>query len=911
MRKSDFYTYIYTCFYTKCRDLFFKPCKMKKLLNLIILIYLFTLSFKPLCQTLVEDFELPTPITRAYIDLIKINSENKILISGSIDFFNDIEKPKTIKLNTDGSLDQGFNLSSNISFKNIEFLSNGDIIGVTNDSLYKLSSTGLTSKSIKIEHSSSIALKHDNIFIVSAESGLKKYNSNLELDTSFKNDNVFDATFMYTIALQGDYILVAGNFTTINGISQNDIARFDSDGFFDSSFNTGTGTSDAIFSLVVQNDEKIILGKAFINSFNGTSFNGLVRLNVNGSIDTSFSPPKLNGATQNVVLQNNKIIISAFYDDGTTTEHRLIRLNTDGTIDNTFSIINSKIYEIALTDNGSILTDSNDSEFGLNKYSLDGIIDNSFNPPITSIGYFNDAAYYDGFIIISGDFFKLNNIKTFQLGKIDLEGKIDTYFIVEENEINTQFPVEIKIKNLNEIYTSYGNKLIRLNENGNIDTSFQTPEYVVNPKGINDPYFAHQFEFLENNKIVIAGPNGVYLLNADGSHNTTFSLKRDYSSTAFTIELQSTNNIIYGSFFTQINDINTNKIVRLNYDDGSIENTFNIGDGPTTIPFMTGIHYTKVLPNDEILISFRGQYNGLTSNLNLYKLGVNGALDTDFISNINSTYDLEDNFSIGGSPHGINYMDDSFIFPFYDFSKSMLSLGKLNFDGTTVSDFSLENQININRFYGRKIAHIDQRMFLILGDLEITNSGDFKKGALFVDDNCPVITGTTSNLQTTKETPLPITVNDVTIEDPDNTSGDFTIKVLDGDNYSILNNTITPDNDFIGSLKVSLVVNDGEGISQVFKIDVQVNELLSTKEKHNNHFSIFPNPTSGIIRIKSNIYNKVTNIKIYSLNGHLLLSKFHQETQMNTIDLGNLQKGIYFLHISNNAHKEVFKIIKN
>lgn len=883
---------------------------MKKLLNLIILIYLFTLSFKPFCQTLVETFELPTPITKAYVNLIETNSEDKIFISGSIDFFNNVEKPKTLKLNADGSLDQTFNISSNISFNNLEFLSNGDIIGVTNDSLYKLNSSGLISKKVKVGYRSSIALKNDNVFVVSVESGLKKYDSNLELDASFKNDNEFDATYLSAIAIQGDYLLVAGNFTTVNGINQNDIARFDADGFFDPTFNTGTGTSDKIGSLIVQNDEKIILGNSYINSFNGISFNGLARLNIDGSIDTNFSPPNLNGPVQDIVLKNDKIIISAFHYNGTTTEPRLIKLNTDGTIDNTFNIINTNIFKIALTTNGSIITNSDDSNFGLNKYSLDGAIDNIFNPPVTSIGYFNDAAYYNGFIILSGDFFRLNDIETFQLGKINLEGTVDTSFKVEKNEINTQFPVEIKINDLNKIYTSYGKTLIRLDANGNIDGGFETPEYVVNSGGINDPNFVHKFEFLQNNKIVVAGPNGVYLLNEDGSQDIMFNVKKDINSTALSIETQSTDNIIYGSYFTKINDVDTNKIVRLNHGDGSIDNTFNIGDGPAATPPFAGINYVKVLPNDEILITYSGQFNGLTSNLNLYKLGVNGALDTSFINNLNSTYDLDDNFSIGGSPDGINYMDDSFIFPFYDFSKSAYALGKLNFDGTSVSDFTLDDQIKINRFYGRKIVHIDQRMFLVLGDIEIINNGNLKKGALFIDDNSPVITGTTSNLHTTEETPLPITVNDVTIEDPDNTAGDFTITVLDGDNYSKSNNTITPDNDFLGQLKVSLVANDGEGISQVFKINVQVNELLNTEKKHHNNFSISPNPTPGLIKIKSNFNHKEVNIKLYSLNGSLLLSKPYLETQ-NTINLESLQKGIYFLHINNNKNKEVFKIIKN
>ena len=55
-------------------------------------------------------------------------------------------------------------------------------------------------------------------------------------------------------------ILMAGSFTSYNGLIRNRMARIRSDGSLDSSFNAGTGTSNnPIFSMAIQTDVKILI----------------------------------------------------------------------------------------------------------------------------------------------------------------------------------------------------------------------------------------------------------------------------------------------------------------------------------------------------------------------------------------------------------------------------------------------------------------------------------------------------------------------------------------------------------------------------------------------------------------------------------------------------------------------------
>ena len=84
----------------------------------------------------------------------------------------------------------------------------------------------------------------------------------------------------------------------------------------------------------------------------------------------------------------------------------------------------------------------------------------------------------------------------------------------------------------------------------------------------------------------------------------------------------------------------------------------------------------------------------------------------------------------------------------------------------------------------------------------------------------PVITAH-QLVSTDEDTPRAITVADIVIADPDNTSG-FVLSVFPGENYSLVGNTITPSPDYNGLLTVDVQVSDGELTSNVYHLPVQV-----------------------------------------------------------------------------------------
>ena len=87
----------------------------------------------------------------------------------------------------------------------------------------------------------------------------------------------------------------------------------------------------------------------------------------------------------------------------------------------------------------------------------------------------------------------------------------------------------------------------------------------------------------------------------------------------------------------------------------------------------------------------------------------------------------------------------------------------------------------------------------------------------------PVITGQTA-LQTSEESPLAISLSNLTVNDPDDAyPSEFTLRLEAGNNYTVSGDVITPALNFEGPLTVPVIVNDGTSDSEPFNLQVTVN----------------------------------------------------------------------------------------
>gem|GEM_PF-4252321 len=115
-------------------------------------------------------------------------------------------------------------------------------------------------------------------------------------------------------------------------------------GTLDPSFSAGRGplqvSAGTGYGAVLQSDGRIIVG-GFFNGIGFTPVNGLVRLNPDGSVDSTFDPSALaidvittGSYPKPLCLQaDGKIIVGITFITSDEADKPLVRLNRDGSID--------------------------------------------------------------------------------------------------------------------------------------------------------------------------------------------------------------------------------------------------------------------------------------------------------------------------------------------------------------------------------------------------------------------------------------------------------------------------------------------------------------------------------------------------------------------------------------------------
>ncbi len=246
-------------------------------------------------------------------------------------------------------------------------------------------------------------------------------------------DGTLDNTFNFgaglnnavlALALQPDgRVVVGGTFTIVYGTSRNAIARLNSNGTVDTSFIVGSGANGPVQAVALQSDGKILIGGDF-TSFNGTPRAHIARLNTNGTLDVTFDPGTgANGAVNAIAVTSTGSILigGAFTTVNGAVAPRLARLTSSGSLDGTFnpgSGANDYVSSIAVQPDGRIVVGGNFTQFNgqirnrLVRLNSDGSLD-----PTTNFGAgANDLIAtialqnYDGKIVVGGSFTEFDGL---------------------------------------------------------------------------------------------------------------------------------------------------------------------------------------------------------------------------------------------------------------------------------------------------------------------------------------------------------------------------------------------------------------------------------------------------------------------------------------------------------------------
>ncbi|MBY0435859.1 MAG: fibronectin type III domain-containing protein, partial [Cyclobacteriaceae bacterium] len=614
---------------------------------------------------------------------VALQQDGKILIGGNFTSYNGVARNRIARLNADGSLDVGFDPGNgaNNSVRSIALQVDGKILiggffssynGVTITFAARLNSDGSldggfnpatinsTVYTISTQPDGKILIGGDFTFYsVTSRSRIARLNSDGSLDNTFDPGIGANTTVRTAIVQSDGKILIGGAFTSYGGVSSNYIARINSDGSPDNAFTTGTGANSWIYSIILQTDGKILIAGLF-TSYNGVSIKRIARLNADGSLDSGFISGLNDLVITMAIESNGKIIVGGIFTsiDG-VGQNSIARLSNDGSLGAGFNHIsgsgaNGLVYTVAQQSDGKILIGGFFTSYNgvkrnyIARINSDGSLDATFDPGVgANNSIFSIALQGDGKIIIGGDFTSYNGVNRNRIARLNSNGSLDLTFDpgtgADNGNLSTSNGVySIAVQSDGKIlvgglFTVFNgaprNRIVRLNDNGSIDPGFSIGSGFVS--SIAGTGGVLSLVIQQDGKILVGGffityngtpRNAIARLNTDGSLDIGFNPGSGANNSIFSVQLQQDSKILIGGNFSVYNGVNQNTIARIN-PDGSLDSGFNPGTSTGT---NSSIRSLALQSDGKILIGgFFTSYNGTAVN-NLARLNINGSIDLEF-----------------------------------------------------------------------------------------------------------------------------------------------------------------------------------------------------------------------------------------------------------------------------------------
>ena len=321
------------------------------------------------------------------------DNSGDIYVGGDFTTVNGVTHNRLVRMNSDGTVDTGFNIGTGMNDRvyNITPVPDGSgdvyvggnftsVNGVTYNRLVRMNSDGTVDSGFNIgtgmnDYVRSITPAPDdsgdvyvggNFTTVNGvtHNRLVRMNGDGTVDSGFNigtGMNSWVTSIAPTSDGSGD-VYVGGLFATVNNVIYNSLVRMNKDGSVDSGFNIGTGMNDWVYSIAPATDNSgdIYVGGLF-TTVNGVTYNRLVRMNSDGTVDAGFNIGT--GMNDNVVSlapvtdSSGDVYVGGYFTTvNGVTHNRLVRMNSDGTVDTGFNIgtgMNSWVNSIAPATDGS------------------------------------------------------------------------------------------------------------------------------------------------------------------------------------------------------------------------------------------------------------------------------------------------------------------------------------------------------------------------------------------------------------------------------------------------------------------------------------------------------------------------------------------------------------------------------
>ena len=557
-------------------------------------------------------------------------ADGKRVIAGLFKRINGTTACGVARFNTNGTLDASFqqNIGTQAVGHRLRLLSNGQLLLLNTD----------VTTSMVLMHVGGI--NRVTLLKINADG---TGDPSLDVGTGPTSTLSYGSFVSDVLPLANGKFIVTGQFDHFSGTPANGIVRLLANGTVDPTFDSGTGLNQsnvAVFRRVVELPNGQLLACGRFTSYNGTARNGLLRLNANGGLDTSFEADFTSSYTDIAVQADGKILVRglALYGKAGTSAPReasIARLLPNGTYDPSFASTYFQYGEvfayegdaIQLLPNGQLLLDAYlvpSKGFRTVRLNSDGTLDQTYQVANTSNATIRSVTQLaNGQALIEGTIRNINGINDQTLLLLNSNGTIDTSFlpVIQANgEVKTmarQADGKIVVGGeFTEINGQNARRLARFNANGTLDTTFQPGS------GFN--FSVEDLAVQPDGRILTMTINTLVRFESNGAPDNSFTHLLD-GSWFSRVLLLADGRLLVGGHFLNLNNGNSflrEGLTRL-LSNGSVDNTFT-ADAPEVLESMAE------QPNGKLIVA--GRVGPL--NHSIRRLTTTGAEDPTFTGGI-------------------------------------------------------------------------------------------------------------------------------------------------------------------------------------------------------------------------------------------------------------------------------------
>lgn len=421
---------------------------------------------------------------------------------------------------------------------------------------------------------------------------------------------------------------------------------------FDATTGIDNTVATPVTTVLFDSRGRTYVGGSFL-FYHNSIVGGLLRLHVDGSLDTGFLPPSTGFTGQVVALAiqaDEKVVVGGgFSSFAGTTRSRVARLNSDSTLDTGFSatgtgLTGGQVNAISLQTDGKVLLGGTFTAYNgtstpyAARLNSDGSLDTTFAQAGTGLNgsVMAAALQSDGKWVVGGTFTSYNGTARAYVARLNSDGTLDPSFAQTGSGLSAQVNA-LAIQTDGSVivggaFTTYNVTsrpyLARLNSDGTLDGSF-----AQTGSGLSS--WVLSLSLQSDGKVVVGGFFSTYnavaapyiaRINSDGTRDTGFAGgSAGFNNNVRRLSISSDGKIFAGGDFDTFNGSSAGRMAQLNAD-GTQDTSAALG----TLGLGAAVSAIAAGSDGSLVVggSFT-TYSGLSRRY-LARFGANGAFDSSF-----------------------------------------------------------------------------------------------------------------------------------------------------------------------------------------------------------------------------------------------------------------------------------------